>query len=136
MAGHFHHFDVLSFLITLTTALGLLAVATTVVDSFMLYVLPEKERYQQVKYETVVTVPSTTSTNNTVGRWGTTIFSRSSTPAERNDQTQPPQGLQQAHTDDLELLATRTSPPEAEGPSDDRLVTDHLELREPLLHQE
>jgi hypothetical protein len=53
VSGNFHQFHLLSFLITLTTALGLLAVATTVVDSLMLYVLPEKERYQQVKYETV-----------------------------------------------------------------------------------
>ena len=41
----------LSFIITLTTAVGLLAVATTIVDLLMLYVLPEKERYQDAKYE-------------------------------------------------------------------------------------
>jgi hypothetical protein len=41
----------LSFLITVTTAVGLLAVATTIVDLLMLYVLPEKGRYQEAKYE-------------------------------------------------------------------------------------
>ena len=53
LAGSFHQFQILPFLITLTTAVGLLAVSTTVVDSLMLYVLPEKERYHQVKYELV-----------------------------------------------------------------------------------
>ena len=38
-------------MVTLTTALGLLAVATALVDALMLHVLPEKERYQQAKYE-------------------------------------------------------------------------------------
>eukprot|EP00563_Minutocellus_polymorphus_P020565 CAMPEP_0197721198 /NCGR_PEP_ID=MMETSP1434-20131217/4334_1 /TAXON_ID=265543 /ORGANISM="Minutocellus polymorphus, Strain CCMP3303" /LENGTH=451 /DNA_ID=CAMNT_0043306173 /DNA_START=74 /DNA_END=1425 /DNA_ORIENTATION=- len=51
LGGEFHTFNMLSFLITLTTAVGLLAVATTIVDLLMLYVLPEKERYQEAKYE-------------------------------------------------------------------------------------
>ena len=51
LGGEFHKFDMLSFLITITTAVGLLAVATTIVDLLMLYVLPEKERYQEAKYE-------------------------------------------------------------------------------------
>ena len=51
LGGEFHQFSPISFLITLTTALGLLAVATTIVDSLMLYILPEKERYQEAKYE-------------------------------------------------------------------------------------
>lgn len=51
LGGEYHQFDTISFLVTLTTALGLLAVATTVVDALMLYILPEKERYQQAKYE-------------------------------------------------------------------------------------
>jgi len=53
LSGNFHQFQILPFLITLTTALGLLALATTVVDSLMLNVVPEKERYLQVKYETM-----------------------------------------------------------------------------------
>lgn len=51
LGGEFNQFNVVTFLVTLTTALGLLAVATTIVDSLMLYVLPEKERYSEVKYE-------------------------------------------------------------------------------------
>lgn len=51
LGGEFHMFDAVSFLITLTTAVGLLAVATTIVDLLMLYVLPEKERYEEAKYE-------------------------------------------------------------------------------------
>ena len=38
-------------MVTLATALGLLAVATTLVDALMLHVLPEKDRYRQAKYE-------------------------------------------------------------------------------------
>jgi len=49
--GEFHVFNTVSFLITMTTAVGLLAVATTIVDLLMLYVLPEKRRYQEAKYE-------------------------------------------------------------------------------------
>jgi hypothetical protein len=52
LSGEFHQSNILVLLITLTTGLGLLALATAVVDSFMLYVLPEKERYQQAKFET------------------------------------------------------------------------------------
>eukprot|EP00980_Cylindrotheca_fusiformis_P025224 scaffold13293_cov120-Cylindrotheca_fusiformis.AAC.8 len=52
-AGSFHHFTWLNFLITITTALGMLAVATAIVDACMLYILPEKEQYQQVKYESI-----------------------------------------------------------------------------------
>jgi hypothetical protein len=51
LGGEYRQFDTVSFLVTLTTALGLLAVATTVVDALMLYILPEKKRYQQAKYE-------------------------------------------------------------------------------------
>jgi hypothetical protein len=51
LEGDYHEFNVVSFLVTLTTALGLLAVATTIVDTLMLYILPERERYQQAKYE-------------------------------------------------------------------------------------
>jgi ATP P2X receptor len=51
LGGEYHQFNIVSFLVTLTTALGLLAVATTVVDALMLYILPEKKRYQQAKYE-------------------------------------------------------------------------------------
>ena len=42
LGGDFHAFDMLAFMVTLTTAL---------VDALMLHVLPEKERYQQAKYE-------------------------------------------------------------------------------------
>lgn len=51
LEGDYHQFNAVTFLITLTTALGLLAVATTIVDALMLYILPEKKRYQQAKYE-------------------------------------------------------------------------------------
>jgi ATP P2X receptor len=50
--GNFHQFQSLAFVMTLTTAVGLLAVATTVLDALMLYILPEKERYLRAKYET------------------------------------------------------------------------------------
>ncbi|CAJ1960346.1 unnamed protein product [Cylindrotheca closterium] len=53
VGGNFHQFTWLNFIITITTALGMLAVATAVVDTFMLYVLPEKEQYQECKYERV-----------------------------------------------------------------------------------
>ena len=50
--GDIINFDnTVAFLVTLTTASRLLAVATTVVDTLMLYILPEKKRYQQAKYE-------------------------------------------------------------------------------------
>jgi len=49
--GNYHQFNLVNFLITVTTALGLLAVATTIVDTFMLYILPEKKRYQEAKFE-------------------------------------------------------------------------------------
>jgi len=51
LGGEFNQFNAVAFLVTLTTALGLLAVATTIVDNLMLYVLPEKRRYQEAKYE-------------------------------------------------------------------------------------
>jgi hypothetical protein len=51
VTGNFHHFEWLNFWITMTAAVGLLAVATTVVDSCMLYFLPESQRYQEIKYE-------------------------------------------------------------------------------------
>jgi hypothetical protein len=51
LGGEFNEFNVVSFLVTLTTALGLLAVATTLVDMLMLYILPEKKRYQEAKFE-------------------------------------------------------------------------------------
>lgn len=51
LGGEFNHFNIVTFLVTLTTALGLLAVATTIVDGLMLYILPEKDRYQEAKYE-------------------------------------------------------------------------------------
>ena len=56
LGGEFNQFNVITFLVTLTTALGLLAVATTIVDSLMLYILPEKERYLQAKYESTETI--------------------------------------------------------------------------------
>jgi ATP P2X receptor len=58
LGGEFHQFSPISFLVTLTTALGLLAVATTIVDSLMLYILPEKERYQEAKYESTEIISS------------------------------------------------------------------------------
>ena len=51
LGGEFNQFNIVTFLVTLTTALGLLAVATTIVDSLMIYVMPERERYQEAKYE-------------------------------------------------------------------------------------
>jgi hypothetical protein len=51
LGGDFHAFEPMAFLLTLTTALGLLAVVTTVLDSLMLYILPNRERYQQAKFE-------------------------------------------------------------------------------------
>jgi len=53
VGGNFHQFTWLNFIITITTALGLLAVATAVVDTFMLYILPEKLKYQECKYELI-----------------------------------------------------------------------------------
>jgi hypothetical protein len=68
--GEFHHFEWITFLITLTTALGLLAVSTTVADSLMLYILPEKEQYAKAKYEAVneivALMPNTTMIPNMV----------------------------------------------------------------------
>jgi hypothetical protein len=51
VTGNFHQFEWLNFWITLTAAIGLLAVANTVVDSCMLYFLPESRKYQEIKYE-------------------------------------------------------------------------------------
>ena len=51
MGGEFNQFNIVAFLVTLTTAVGLLAVATSIVDWCMLYILPDKKRYQQAKYE-------------------------------------------------------------------------------------
>lgn len=51
LQGDFHEFDWMHLLITATTAVGLLALATTIVDNTMLYVLPERERYNSLKYE-------------------------------------------------------------------------------------
>ena len=67
LSGTFHQFRMIQFLVTLTTALGLLAVARVVVDNLMLYVLPNKERYQQAKYETVNPIEQSTllPVNNT-----------------------------------------------------------------------
>lgn len=61
LGGEFHQFELVAFLITVTTALGLLAVSTTVVDSLMLYILPEKERYALAKYESTEEVFETPS---------------------------------------------------------------------------
>lgn len=65
IAGNFHQFTWLNFLITVTTALGMLAVATAVVDACMLYIVPGKERYQQVKYETMPQQTATTTVATT-----------------------------------------------------------------------
>ena len=51
LGGEFHTFHMTTFLITLTTALGLFAVATTIIDYLMIYILPEKEKYTKAKYE-------------------------------------------------------------------------------------
>ena len=51
MGGEFNQFNIVTFMVTLTTAVGLLAVATSIVDWCMLYILPDKKRYQQAKYE-------------------------------------------------------------------------------------
>ena len=51
LGGEFHTFHTTTFLITLTTALGLFAVATTIIDYLMIYILPEKEKYTKAKYE-------------------------------------------------------------------------------------
>jgi ATP P2X receptor len=51
LGGEFNQFNIVTFLVTVTTAFGLLALATTIVDSLMLYILPEKERYRQVVFE-------------------------------------------------------------------------------------
>ena len=50
--GEFHSFNFKTLLVTITTSIGLLAVATFVLDSIMLYLLPEKNIYQQLKYDT------------------------------------------------------------------------------------
>mmetsp|Transcript_21604 Transcript_21604/g.24583 ORF Transcript_21604/g.24583 Transcript_21604/m.24583 type:complete len:455 (+) Transcript_21604:183-1547(+) len=50
IGGEFHQFNSVNFLMTLTTALGLLAIATTIVDNFMLFG-PKRQHYQQIKYE-------------------------------------------------------------------------------------
>jgi len=57
VSGNFHQFRMLSFLITFTTAIGLLAIARKVVDILMLHVLPEKGEYHQVKFETLRVEP-------------------------------------------------------------------------------
>jgi ATP P2X receptor len=62
LGGEFHQFELLAFLITVTTALGLLAVSTTIVDSLMLYVLPGKERYAKAKYEVTNDISGSRST--------------------------------------------------------------------------
>lgn len=54
VSGNFHQFQLLSFLITFSTAIGLLAIARKVTDVLMLYVLPDKGQYQQVKFEEAV----------------------------------------------------------------------------------
>jgi ATP P2X receptor len=51
IGGEFNQFNIVTFMVTLTTAVGLLAVATSIVDWCMLYILPDKKRYQQAKYE-------------------------------------------------------------------------------------
>lgn len=51
LGGEFNQFNVVTFLVTVTTAFGLLALATTIVDSLMLYILPEKERYRDAVFE-------------------------------------------------------------------------------------
>ena len=119
VSGSFHQFQVLPFLITLTTALGLLAVATTVVDSLMLYVLPEKEHYQHVKYEVVQgEVAPSSSSPVTLRR----ILGQGWNEQQSNDST-------------LELLTTNHSNDEdgerAESFDDERPPS--ADLREPLL---
>jgi len=61
LAGSFHQFQMLPFLITLTTALGLLTLATKVVDSLML-----SDRYLQIKYETMQEEAVESSRSSTV----------------------------------------------------------------------
>jgi len=73
VGGNFHQFTWLNFIITITTALGMLAVATAVVDAFMLHILPEKDRYQECKYERVA---------------------RPSSMLEEEDQVQPQPGVE------------------------------------------
>ncbi|CAB9513359.1 P2X receptors are ATP-gated ion channels that play a role in intracellular calcium signaling. Not required for the purinergic response to extracellular nucleotides [Seminavis robusta] len=70
LGGEFHMFHSVTFLVTLTTALGLLAVATTVVDSLMLYVLPEKDRYNQVKYDEAVIEADDAVSSTLRAGWG------------------------------------------------------------------
>jgi len=76
VTGNFHQFDMLTLLVTLTTALGLFAVTTTLVDSLMLYVLPEKESYQQVKYEQVMPSFNNREEVQTVDETGDALQSR------------------------------------------------------------
>jgi len=49
-SGQLKAFSYLKLLITLTTALTMLAVANFVVDSVGMYVLPEREKFEKVKY--------------------------------------------------------------------------------------
>ena len=51
--GEVGGFDAQTLLINLVTALGLLAVATTLVDVLMTYILPEKDKYRGSKIEEV-----------------------------------------------------------------------------------
>lgn len=59
VAGSFHQFNWLDLILTLTAAVGLLAVATTVVDACMLHLLPESGRYSEIKYETTTATAAT-----------------------------------------------------------------------------
>lgn len=51
--GEVGKFDTQTFLVNLVTALGLLAAATTFVDTMMVYVLPQKEVYSGAKVQEV-----------------------------------------------------------------------------------
>ena len=53
-AGQLGQFDVTQLLPQLTTSLTLLAIASSVVDFFMMYIAPQRETYKQYKYQKTV----------------------------------------------------------------------------------
>ena len=82
LGGEFHTFHLTTFLITLTTALGLFAVATTIIDYLMIYILPEKEKYTKAKYEATDVINRIEIPSSIVPPFIHQSFNNMSTPRE------------------------------------------------------
>lgn len=67
-AGSLAQFEATTLLILLTSSLALLAASTTLVDATMLYVLADKKKFQETKYDDVVVDATTASP-----RWERTV---------------------------------------------------------------